>query len=220
MVNKNNPTIAREGQFYNLPLKTFDFGQRAYPSSHVLSGHDYAHADIIHLSAFFRDNPNPVLVCSPDGDVIKVNRVAVRLLKRLQLESTDLLPAEHVQIVQACLQGQFKEYTIEITVNNHILALTYYAMPAFEIVYLYAVEITDYRRAETELLQIVANTITLAKRAVRQIHSCRQKLPQPTVPTITTSTVNGSPDQNAIANWFVAMDGCVFAAPMGRFGEE
>ena len=115
-----------------------------------IRAHNYADADIIRLAAFIRNNPNPILVFSPDGEVIKTNPAAVRLLKRLQMEPLAILPKEHPQIVTACLTKQQSEYTVELTVkstklivNSTRMELTYHALPAFKIVYLYIIEITS-----------------------------------------------------------------------------
>lgn len=207
MVDTNDPAGVRHGQFIDLPLESI-----ALKSYHRLSKHDYADADIIHLAAFIRDNPNPILVFSPDGAVIKTNPAAVRLLKRLRMDALAILPAEHPQIVTACLAGQRKEYTIEIAINNIYLALTYRSLPAFKIVYLYAIELTDYRQAEAELLRIASKTIDLAKQAVLQLQAFRNTLPQPTVAAApqaeTLHRVN-------LTEMFVSMDGCMFASAVG-----
>ncbi|MBW4580946.1 MAG: hypothetical protein KME42_15370 [Tildeniella nuda ZEHNDER 1965/U140] len=210
MVDTNDPAGVRYGQFIDLPLEPIALKPR-----HLLSKRDYAHADIIHLSAFIRDNPNPILVFSPDGAVVKTNPAAVRLLKRLQRDALALLPAEHPQIVTACLADQRKEHTIEVMINNMYLALTYRSLPAFKIVYLYAIELTDYRQAEAELLQIASKTIDLAKQAVLQLQAFRKTLPQPTVAAAPQATV---PKQVLLNDIFVSMDGCMFASAVG--GEE
>ncbi|PSB28148.1 hypothetical protein [Stenomitos frigidus] len=214
MVDKNDPTGARYGQFTDLPLELIALDPISLEPRQLLSSHDYANADIIHLAAFIRDNPNPILVFSPDGAVIKTNPAAVRLLKRLQREPLALLPAEHAQIVTACLADQRKDHTIEVTVNNIYLALTYHALPAFKMVYLYAIELTDYRQAEVELLQVASKTIDLAKQAVLQLQAFRKTLPQPTVPTLEASHVEAS-KQVTLTDLFVSMDGCVFASAIG-----
>ena len=208
MVDKNDPAEVRHGQFINLPLEPISLKPR-----HLLSTRDYAHADIIHLSAFIRDNPNPILVFSPDGAVVKTNPAATRLLKRLQIDAVTLLPADHSQIVTACLADQRQEYTIEVTVNNIYLALTYHALPAFKIVYLYAIELTDYRQAEAELLQVASKTIDLAKLAVLQLQALRKGLSQQTVPTVAVSQTEAS--EASPIDIFVSMDGCVFASAVG-----
>jgi hypothetical protein len=154
-------------------------------------------------------------VFSPDGDVIKTNHAATRLLKRLQADSLSLLPVEHPQIVTACLADQRKEYTIEVTVNHVYLALTYRSLPAFGVVYLYAIELTDYRQAEAELLKVASKTIDLAKQAVLQLQTFRNALPKPTPSIGATPHAEPSNTQTTLADMFISMDGCVFASAIG-----
>ena len=169
--------------------------------------HDYAEADILRLSAFFRSNPNPILVCHPDGTVIKVNPAAERLLKRLQLNETALLPDNHGQIVHACLEGSLREYGVEVVTDRHIFALTYHPLSAFKLVYVYAIDITDYRLAEAELLRVATQTLTLAKQAVLHLQCFRQTRRHPI----------GQPlPSESSSDFFVAMDGCLFAGDVDR----
>jgi hypothetical protein len=198
MVNKKYLDTDKEEQFTQPPLLA-----TGADVHQPLFKHDYADADILRLSAFFRNNPNPILIFSPDGDVVRANPSAERLLRRLHLQETDLLPAEHRQIVKACLEGRLQDHGVEIAVNDRIFALTYHSLSSFRMVYLYAIEITEYRRAEADLLQIAANTVALAKLAVSRLQSFRNKLPKP---------VKQIQQQETFADLFIAMDGCVFSA--------
>lgn len=198
MVDKNNQTAAYQAHFVELLSPSASLASRQY-----LMSREYTDAGIIQLAAFLRDNPNPILVFNPEGAVIKVNPTAVKLLKRLQVDALAILPPEHLQIVKACLEREGHEHTIEVTVNSSILALTYRSLLAFKIVYLYAIELTDYRRSEAELLRIAAKTIDLAKQAVVQVQALRQTLPKATVKPAATH-------QGDVTNMFVSMDGCVF----------
>ena len=209
MIDKSKQTASWQAQLAKLASPSR--GSKPYQN---LVNRDYADASIIQLSAFLRDNPNPILVFNPEGAVIKTNPAALRLLKRLQVEPLAILPAEHPQIVTACLAGQQQEYTIEVAVNHVYLALTYRSLPAFEIVYLYAIELTDYRQAEAELLRVAAKTIDLAKQAMLQLHTFRQTLPQ------STALANATPHKvmtqtPPLTEMFVSMDGCLFASTAG-----
>ena len=98
MVDRNNPAGDRYGQFIDLPLAPIA-PEPSQPLDRAMVSRNYADADIIHLAAFIRNNPNPILVFSPKGDVIRTNPAAVRLLKSLQVEPLAILPSEHLQIV-------------------------------------------------------------------------------------------------------------------------
>ncbi|MCL6433544.1 MAG: hypothetical protein K6T90_04880 [Leptolyngbyaceae cyanobacterium HOT.MB2.61] len=194
----------QSGQFEESPLLSVPTGR--YQSQ---LHHDYADADILRLATFFRSNPNPILVFSPDGNILKTNPAAEKLIKRLQIQESDLLPVDHVQIVQACLGGQMHEYGVEVTTHDHVFALTYHPLPAFKLVYLYAIEITEFKRAEEDLLQIVANTLAMTKQAVSQLRTFRKAQFKPTP---------RSQPQEPSTEMFVAMDGCVFVSG-DRLGE-
>lgn len=175
---------------------------------------DYEEADIIRLSAFFRNNPVPILVFSPEGSIIRVNPAANRLLKRLNIPEANLLPTNHNRIVDDCVQGYCREQSVEVTIANRTFALTYHALTSYRMVYLYAIDITDYRRAEDEFLQIASNTLDLVKLAVLRLHSLRRP-PQresgcASVPTVPQRS--GWVPQAPATELFVAMDGCVFSS--------
>ncbi len=107
-------------------------------------------ADLLRLSVFFRNNPVPILVCSPDGEVIKLNPAAEKMVRRqVGLRETELLPTNHQGLVQACLAGEIKEYTVAHVIggdrkSQRVFAITYNAVPSFKLVYLYIVDITEY----------------------------------------------------------------------------
>jgi hypothetical protein len=195
MVNKNNPNTSGEGLWEDSPV----FPAPDLPQPRFQ--HDYADADILKLSTFVRSNPNPILVFSPEGHVVKANPAAERLLKRLAIAESDLLPEEHQQIVWECLEGRLREYGIEVSVKNHIFALTYHPLPAFRLVYAYAIETTEYYQAEAELLRIANHTLSLAKQAVHRLQSFRASFPRQ-VPMRRS---------NALDGFFIAMDGCIFS---------
>lgn len=215
MVNKKAQIADWQAQFPDRPVTPTGLNAHSF-----LNKRDYADADIIRLAAFIRDNPNPILAFNPDGEVIRTNPAAVRLLKRLHVEPWAILPAEHPHIVTACLTSQQTDHTIEVTVNSHMLALTYHSLPAFELVYLYVIELTDYRQAEAELLRIALKTVDLAKQAVLQLQAFRNALPQATASIEAVSPADVSSAYATLADLFVSMDGCVFASAGGEQGGE
>jgi len=163
-------------------------------------------AEMFRLSTFLQDNANPVLVFSPAGTVIKVNLAASRLLKQLALKPEALLPVDHTAIVQACLEGELEQHIVEVSVNQQILALVYHALPTFGIVYSYAIDLTEYRKAEDELLRIASNTVALAKRALSELQTFRQVSPGLTGQKF----ISALPQEQQLGALFVAMDGCIF----------
>jgi len=190
----------------NTPWRN-DFNQLEQASDRPQSGMTTEDAEQFRLSTFLQDNANPVLVFSPAGTVIKVNLAARQLLRQLELRPEALLPRDHNAIVQARLEGEQAQYTVEVYVKERILALTYSAMPAFGIVYLYALDLTEHRKAEDELLRVASNTIALAKRALNELQTFRQSAPA----AIEWKFIPDSPETDAVDDLFVAMDGCIFS---------
>jgi PAS domain-containing protein len=152
MVSKNHLNDFRVGEFFHAlhdPLRC-----------------DYGEAEIIRLSAFIRDHPHPVLVFSPTGEVIKANPAAERLRHRLQIEWTDLLPVDHLQAVRQCLSGRGDKHTAEVTVQDQVFVLTYDAFISRKVAYFSAIDVTKYRQAEAEFLQLANYALDRVKLAL------------------------------------------------------
>jgi PAS domain-containing protein len=149
MVDKNHLDAVRLGEFCHA-------SQDSLPC-------DYTEATIIRLAAFFRNNPNPILVFNPDGEVIRANPAAERLRLRLQINLTALLPEEHHTVVQLCLSGRVPEHVAEVKVHDRVFVLTYRAFISCKVVYLSAIDVTKYRQTEAEFVQLANYTLDLVK---------------------------------------------------------
>jgi hypothetical protein len=200
MLNKKHLDAEQSGQFFQAASQ--------YPL-----GGDYAEAEILRLFIFFRTNPNPLMVFSPTGEVIKVNPAAERLLNRWQIEQSDLLPEAHLQIVRSCLAGQ-REYRVEVAVKQRVFALTYHALPSFKLTYLYVLDITEYRQAEEEFLLVANSTIERIKRAVMQIQGFQRSLPKRVGWRQVLLGADCLEHRPSMADLFVAMDGCAFSTSL------
>ncbi len=168
----------------------------------------YADADIIRLSLFLRSNPLPILVCSPDGVVIRHNPAALKLLKHLNISESEILPLNHAQLVQDCLEAPLQQLTIERAVCDRVFAITYNPVSSFSLVYLYVVEITDYRHAEEEFLRLARNTTDTVKSAVLRLRTLQplEFLKQ----TPSSREHSGCKALASDSKWFATMDGCVY----------
>jgi len=164
----------------------------------------YTDADILRLADFFRNNPHPTLVFNPVGEVIKVNPSAQRLLRHLSIQSDELLPAEHVSIVQTCL-SQHQTLTCEVRVGHSLLALAYAAIPSFQLVYLYAIDLTEYRKAEDHLLQAISAALSLTRMSLwQQAQHVKSHL------LVTLARQPYAQLNPSAPEFFVAIDGGVF----------
>jgi hypothetical protein len=137
------------------------------------------------LRMFFCYNPSPVIVFNPQGRVIGLNSLAQGLLNRLHVASTTLLPENHTQIVLECYKSadpgrEGTTHRYEVTVADAVFGLVYHALPAFNLVYAYVVEITQLKQTEENILRILNSVLAFkacAKEALVQLQELRQTFP-------------------------------------------
>jgi PAS domain-containing protein len=158
------------------------------------------------LAALATNSLNPILISDSKGNIIDLNRAAKRMLNHLPWEAiANFLPPDHQQIVPLCLKGEVKARSYEVTVQNQALSWTYHPLPALSIVYLHALDMTDYKQAEAELLQVISHTVNLAQLVLSELtsfpftHTGNRNQP---------STTAVEPEASS-ADLFVSMDGSV-----------
>jgi hypothetical protein len=133
------------------------------------------------LSEIFRHNPNAVFVFAATSALVHQNPVSDRLLNCLNQDYAALLPTHHSELVQACLANQSGEQTCEVTVGETVLALTYFPIKAFDLVYVYAIEVTPFKVAEEELMRLMASAVAFTnatKHALIRLKKLRRAVPQ------------------------------------------
>ncbi|HEX8271606.1 MAG TPA: EAL domain-containing protein [Longimicrobiaceae bacterium] len=109
--------------------------------------------EILHLAAFPRNSPSPILECGPDGAPVYLNPAAERLLRELGLaEPAGFLPPAHADLVRACLEHGEGSRDVEVRVGARVLAWTYQPDLPAETVHLFAEEVTERKRVEERLL--------------------------------------------------------------------
>jgi diguanylate cyclase (GGDEF)-like protein/PAS domain S-box-containing protein len=109
--------------------------------------------EILHLAAFPRNNPNPILECGPDGAPLYVNPAAERLLRELGFaEPAAFLPPAHAELVRGCLERGEGAREVEVRVGARVLSWTYQPDLPVETVHLFAEEVTERKRVEERLL--------------------------------------------------------------------
>ena len=108
-----------------------------------------AKAENSRLAAFPRENPNPVLESDADGNVIYTNPGAQRVLDQLGIEQiAGLLPVNHTQIVQNCLEHGQTVHGIEASVQDRVFSWSYHSVSPRDVVHHYAVDVTERKQAE------------------------------------------------------------------------
>jgi len=102
-------------------------------------------------------NPNPLLELDSAGTVTFSNRAAEEILK-LTLKSTSnpFLPADLPDILLALRENKSQSYVREIVISDMIYEEHLYLVPQFNVIRIYAKEITALKRAEEEVKRLTA----------------------------------------------------------------
>ncbi len=105
------------------------------------------------LAAIPQESPNPILECDLGGNPIYLNPAAERLLVELRLnDPLALLPADHAQTVNGCVQSGTGARGVETAVGSRVFAWTYHPHPALGAVHVFGEEVTERKRVEDRLL--------------------------------------------------------------------
>ena len=118
------------------------------------------------LAKFPSENPNPVLRLGSDGVVLYCNQAGGPLLETWGCDPEGPLPARWRQLVLDAI-GSGSVQQAECECGDHTFALTFSPVAEAEYVNLYALEITDRKRAE-EALQQAKEAAEAANRAKSQ----------------------------------------------------
>jgi len=105
------------------------------------------------LASFPQLNPNPVLEVDPSGKITSYNDATLTTLKRLKLKK-DLrvfLPEDIQQILHTLNQKKEKQFYREVNIGERVFGETLYLAARFDVVRIYANDITEHKRAEEAL---------------------------------------------------------------------
>jgi two-component sensor histidine kinase len=104
------------------------------------------------LAAFPRVNPNPIMECTADGEVIYHNPAAMELIGDLVQGITSfLLPENHQHLASDCVRHQRCVVEVETRVAGRNFLWTYLPIPESDTVHLYGVDNTERREAEEQI---------------------------------------------------------------------
>jgi PAS domain S-box-containing protein len=106
-----------------------------------------------HLASFPQHNPNPVIEVDASGNVIFANPTIYNILEGLGMGKEDLnlfLPSDFNAVLEDLKQKKEATFYHEITLGDRVFAETVQLLPRFEVVRIYALDITDRKRAEEE----------------------------------------------------------------------
>lgn len=106
----------------------------------------------IRLAAFPKYNPNPVLACDFQGEIVYVNPATERVLEELRLGLvTGFLPRNHRELVVTSLKQGKSGWQVERFVQDRLFYWLYHPIPALNIVHIHVMDITDRQNAQDTL---------------------------------------------------------------------
>ena len=109
-----------------------------------------AEVEIINLSRFPQENPNPVLRFSPGGTITFANMSAQPLLNLWGRAVGQLLPDDWVAIASEVLSSGVSK-AVEVTCGERVYSVTLSANPAADFVNAYGLDITQRKEGEQAL---------------------------------------------------------------------
>ncbi len=116
------------------------------------------------LAKFPDENPNPVLRVTKDGTILYANEASLPLLDAWKGHVSKPLPAPwHKFVLDVLSSGSIK--TVEVELQDRILAITFTAVPETDYVNLYGMDITERKQAEEREKQLQQELILASRLA-------------------------------------------------------
>jgi PAS domain S-box-containing protein len=112
-----------------------------------------AEEEIIRFASFPKLNPNPVLEVDSSGKITFHNDAAVAVLKKFNLceDVSVFLPEDIKELLAGLKQKKEGQFYRELIIKGKIFEETIYLTPQFNSLRIYAVDITERKRAEKAL---------------------------------------------------------------------
>ncbi len=104
------------------------------------------------LAAFPRENPNPIMECDAQGEVIYHNPTAMELIGQHATGLTSaLIPENHAALVRRCLAKGERIEPVEVLADGRTFCWIYHPIAATDTVHLYGLDITERKAAEDQI---------------------------------------------------------------------
>ncbi|MBI5101383.1 MAG: PAS domain S-box protein [Nitrospirae bacterium] len=109
-----------------------------------------------HLASFPQLNPNPIIEMDASGKVIFVNPSTQKVMEDLELDKKDVnifLPADFDAVLEGLKQNIDATFHREVMIRDRVFAETVQLLPQFDVVRIYALDITERKHAEERSLR-------------------------------------------------------------------
>jgi PAS domain S-box-containing protein len=127
------------------------------------------------MDLFPARNPNPVLCVEKDGTVLYSNDAGKPLLREWGVRVEEKLPSSIVDLVQRVISQNSSE-KIEVKAGNRVYSVAFHPLPEEECVNIYGFDITESRKAETELKFTLDNLDKLVKERTTELEKAYNSL--------------------------------------------
>jgi signal transduction histidine kinase len=110
-----------------------------------------------HLASFPELNPSPVLEVSRSGEITFFNPATERTLLNLGLDGAQVhlfLPTDIETVLRGLGQRMESTQCSEVTIRGKVFSRTIHSIPRFDVVRIYATDITERKRAEDSVIQL------------------------------------------------------------------
>jgi PAS domain S-box-containing protein len=109
-----------------------------------------------HLASFPRLNPNPVMETDPSGEITYFNPTIETILEGLGVDKNNahiFLPDDFKDILQELKKKKESTVHREVVIKDRIFSLSVHFVPQFDVLRIYAHDITERKHAEAEILR-------------------------------------------------------------------
>jgi len=127
--------------FIVMPLKVY------------VTEHKRVARDMAHLATFPEFNPNPILELDFSGTITFHNTATIETLKKVgdNEKISGFLPKDIDEILSAAKTKEINEFYREVRIKDFVFAENIYLEPLFDVLRVYAIDITERKRSEDEL---------------------------------------------------------------------
>ena len=147
--------------------------------SHDITERKKAEEEIINLSKFPAENPNPVLRINVDGKILYRNEAVDSILKKVKLSRKQIykiLPKNFKNLIKKALETDEIMPNIDVQVNTRIYSYSFAPIIKNQYVNLYGKDITERKKAEEELISNQNKLRSLASELSKTEEQERQRI--------------------------------------------